>query len=69
MKPLFNAFALSPLEGAQTTLFCCLEPSIAGMSGAYFEKCAEKGAHKRALNVEDQDRLWELSEGFVGLKQ
>ena len=58
----------TPLNGAQTTLYCILEPSIENHSGRYYSDCEEIEPHRRALIESDQRKLWELSEKFVGLK-
>ena len=58
---------ITPLQGAQTTLYCCLDESIAEQSGRYYSGCKEKRASANARKVEDQKRLWELSENMVGL--
>ena len=60
---------ITPIQGAQTTIYCCLEPSLEEKSGAYFSDCKEKRAQRRALVERDQDKLWELSMEFVGLKK
>lgn len=31
-----NGRLMTPLEGARTTLYCCLEPSISSISGRYY---------------------------------
>ncbi len=33
---------VSLVKGAQTTLYCCLEPKIANDSGRYYSDCKEK---------------------------
>ncbi len=62
------AFLLTPREGAQTSLYCCLEESIANESGKYYSGCKEAQPSSKANIVEDQKRLWEVSERLVGLK-
>lgn len=64
-KPWF----ISPVQGAQTTIYCCVEDSIADESGEYYSDCKKSKANKRARNREDQKRLWEVSEEMVGLKK
>ena len=68
MKP-FSIFYLTPLQGAQTSLYAALEPSIQEKSGAYFSDCKETNASRRALVEKDQDRLWEISEKLVGISE
>ncbi len=57
-----------PSQGAQTTLYCCLEDKISGDSGRYYSDCREKRPSARARSEADQARLWEVSERMVGLK-
>ena len=69
---LMKAFAplmKTPVAGAQTSLYCCLEESIAEHSGRYYSDCREKRPSARALNVEDAKRLWEISEKLTKLNQ
>ena len=66
--PVFKRLIKTPLMGAQTTLYCLMEPSIAQDSGKYYEDCRETRPHRRALDEESQKRLWELSEEMVGIK-
>ena len=64
----FDCGKFARLQGSQTTLYCCLEESIAGDSGRYYSDCQEKRPGAKALRQEDQTRLWEISERLVGLK-
>ena len=64
---LGRIFFKTPEQGCQTTLYCCLEPSIENDSGKYYDNCKEKQPNRKALVEEDQKRLWELSEMMVGL--
>ncbi len=66
--PAMRLFFLTPLQGAQTTLYCCLEESIVNDSGKYYAGCKEKRPQRRALIEADQKKLWEISEQAVGLK-
>ena len=61
-KPFF----LSPSQGAQTTIYAALDAAV--VSGAYYSDCKEKNASSHALNVDNQKKLWEISEKMVGLK-
>lgn len=63
LKPIMK----TPVEGAQTTIYCAIDESLANESGKYYSDCAEKMPSKEALNKEDAKRLWVLSEKMVGL--
>lgn len=58
-------FALSPEEGAATSVFLCADPSVAEQSGGYYEKSRRAKAAAAALRVEDQERLWSLTQDQV----
>ena len=59
---------LNPIEGAETTLYCCLNDDIENESGEYYDQCKKAKPSKQALSEVDQRRLWEVSEKLVGLK-
>ena len=58
----------TPFHGAQTTLYCALEPSLENESGNYYSDCKKKIPSRNARNEDDQKRLWDISEEVVGLK-
>lgn len=66
--PVMRVFIKTPLQGAQTQLYCCLEESIADHSGRYYSDCKEKQPSARARSEEDAKKLWEISEKLTGLK-
>jgi len=51
----------TPEQGARTTLYCCLEPSIAEHTGRYYEDCRETAAASHASNAETAEKLWKIS--------
>ena len=59
--------AKTPFYGAQTTIYCSLAEDLG--TGKYFDNCKEEKIHSAALSLPDQERLWDLSEKLVGLKQ
>ena len=69
MMRAFSPLLKTPVAGAQTSLYCCLEESIAEHSGRYYSDCREKTPSARARNVEDAKRLWEISEKLTKLNQ
>jgi NAD(P)-dependent dehydrogenase (short-subunit alcohol dehydrogenase family) len=70
-NPVFRFFeqliAVSPEEGAQTSLYLAASPEVAGVTGQYFEKKQAKPLSPEAQDQALQDRLWAASEGLVGL--
>ncbi len=67
LSGLVRPFLKSPKEGAQTTLYCCLDEKIAEHSGRYYSDCKEKQASRNARDDEAAKKLWEVSLKMVGL--
>jgi NAD(P)-dependent dehydrogenase (short-subunit alcohol dehydrogenase family) len=55
-------------QGCATTLVAALDPSIDSMNGAYLVNgdVAEHALDEGSVTINDQDRLWTLSEQLVG---
>ena len=66
--PFIKLFSKSVKEGAQTTIFCAVEESIASESGKYYENCKEKRLKDIARDEETAEKLWLLSEKLVKLE-
>ena len=58
---------LSPAQGARGPLHLALTPGLPG--GRYFDQLDMRKPAPRALDRAAQDRLWDVSEQLVGLKQ
>ena len=54
-------------EGAQTTLYCCLEASIANQSGEYYQDCKKSSAKAHATDPAHAQRLWDISADICGV--
>ena len=67
LYPVFSRWALTPLQGAQTTLYCCLDDKIEKQSGHYYAKCKREDVKIKNVK-ESQKMLWEFSMKTVGLK-
>jgi len=65
IKPFTYYFWKSPLEGAQTSLYCALENHDKLIPGCYYADCKPGNVSPRALNEEDSRRLWEVSENLI----
>ena len=61
-----KAFMISVEEGAATTLHCATAPELEGVSGRYFEKCAEKQPNRAALDDALAAELWKRSLVITG---
>ena len=45
-------------QGAQTTIFCAVDESVASDSGKYYDNCKVKEPNKLALDTDLARRLW-----------
>ncbi len=60
-------FYLNKEQGAQTQIHCAESPDIDGVTGKYFVKKKTVKSSKSSYRVENQERLWNLSEELCGL--
>merc|ERR1719216_834111 len=58
----FAPFIKTPESGANTSIYCAVEESIADHNGRYYSDCREKRPKPQAENMEDAKKLWEMSE-------
>ncbi|CAB1448113.1 unnamed protein product [Pleuronectes platessa] len=65
-KPL-TMLLKTPWEGAQTTIHCAVDESLADVSGLYYSDCAPRTAAPQALDDATAKKLWDLSASMVGL--
>jgi NAD(P)-dependent dehydrogenase (short-subunit alcohol dehydrogenase family) len=63
---LVRPFARSPEKGAETAVYLCASPEVAGVSGEYFYDCRPHAPRPFALDDDDARRLWEVSERLTG---
>lgn len=66
-RTVIKPFLLTPKDGAATSLHVALSEEGARVSGAYFEKSAQRVASRAARDEDAQERLWTLSEKLLGL--
>ena len=66
---LGSLFMISSEKGAETTIYLAISPGVEGVNGAYFKNKKVKTPRKEALNMEDAEKLWEVSEEFCGLNK
>lgn len=60
--PFLWMFSKNPYHGAQTTLYCALDPSLEKVSGEYFADCKKTEAADQAKDDKMALWLWKLSE-------
>ena len=64
VRPLFTSWMISPAEGALTSVYCATSAEVAGISGGYYDKCAQK-APSRVATPELAAELWRRSEEWT----
>ncbi len=64
---VMNLFMISPEKGAQTTIYLATSPEVENVSGEYFAKSKSKKPAPQALRQDTADKLWEISEKYVGI--
>lgn len=57
----------TPVQGAQTTLYCALSSELEGVTGKYFSDCKEKDVAEQGKDEEAAKRLWAISENWTRL--
>lgn len=62
---LIKLFMISPEQGAATTLYCATDPSLAKVSGRYYNDCKEEAPAAPALDRALAAELWRRSEEWV----
>jgi len=67
LLPLIQLNALSPHEGARTSIYLASSPRIAGVSGEYFVDCQISEPDPAALDLQSAERLWQISAGMTAL--
>ncbi|XP_077292137.1 retinol dehydrogenase 14-like [Arctopsyche grandis] len=67
-KSIVQILGKSVEEGAQTSLYLCLSPDVANVTGKYFADCRMIEPSKVAQDMNMAKTLWELTEEAVKLK-
>jgi len=57
----------TPVQGAQTSIYAAISPSLQGKGGAYLQDCRIKKAAPQSTDPETAKKLWEISAKLVGL--
>ncbi len=58
-------FAVSPEEGARTSIYLASSPAVAGVTGGYFAKCRPAAVSKVGQDDIAARRLWDASQALV----
>ncbi len=65
--PLSSLWALSPEEGAETSVYLASSPEVEGVSGKYFYQKKVVPSSPSSLDKEKSRQLWEVSTEMTGL--
>jgi len=65
MALMQRLFAITPEEGAQTSIYLATAPEVAAISGRYFVKSRETSPAPQAQDMAAAARLWEISERML----
>ncbi|KAM9774670.1 retinol dehydrogenase 12 [Syngnathus typhle] len=64
---IFSVFTKTTVEGAQTTIYCAVQPGLESQSGAYFSDCAPARCSRNGSNDDLAQKLWESSCNMLGI--
>lgn len=64
LLPIVFFFGKTPVQGAQTTLYCALEDQEKLEGGKYYSDCKVK-KETELVSEENAQRMWELSEALI----
>jgi retinol dehydrogenase-12/retinol dehydrogenase-13 len=67
VAPLLLLLQKTPHEGAYCSIHVATAPELEGVGGKYFFHCVPVDPAPCAVNPEDAERLWRLSEKLTGL--
>jgi NAD(P)-dependent dehydrogenase (short-subunit alcohol dehydrogenase family) len=65
--PILKPFALSPKQGAQTSIYLASAPEVEGITGGYWVKSAPASPSAAAQDDGAARKLWEVSEQLVAV--
>ena len=65
VKALSRVFMISTFKGAATSIYLALSPEVENKTGKYWSYEMQQTPNKIALDVNEQDKLWEFSEKLV----
>jgi NAD(P)-dependent dehydrogenase (short-subunit alcohol dehydrogenase family) len=66
-RRLAGVLALSPEQGARTSIYLATAPEVEGVSGRYFVKEKEAASSRASHDEAAARRLWQVSEELTGL--
>jgi len=57
----------TPLEGAQTTIYCCVAPSTELVAGAYYVDCRVQALQPWLRDPRKETKLFHVSDKLLGI--
>jgi NAD(P)-dependent dehydrogenase (short-subunit alcohol dehydrogenase family) len=57
----------SPEEGAQSSCYLSASPEVSQISGRYFSNCSQIKPNDAAIDIQAQERLWDISAEITGV--
>ncbi|XP_038553984.1 retinol dehydrogenase 12-like [Micropterus salmoides] len=61
LMKIASPFTKNSVQGAQTTIYCAVEPSLEKESGGYYSDCAPANCSAAGKDDDVAQKLWELS--------
>ena len=56
----------TPEMGAQTLIYCAVDPGVGEETGLYYAECRVKNPSPLALSQTQAEKLWDVSKNIVG---
>jgi NAD(P)-dependent dehydrogenase (short-subunit alcohol dehydrogenase family) len=66
---IFDRFALTPMQGADTIIYLASSPEVEGITGKYWTNRKVIASSTQSYDEETQKRLWVMSAQMVGLPE
>jgi NAD(P)-dependent dehydrogenase (short-subunit alcohol dehydrogenase family) len=60
-------FTISPEAGAQTPIYLAASPEVSQITGRYFSECKPRQPNDSAIDIQAQEKLWEISAQITGV--
>ena len=67
MMLISKPFSISPAEGAETVVYLAASPEVEGVTGKYFVQRRQRSSSKASYDLQDAEKLWNLSSLMTGL--
>ncbi|XP_076152005.1 retinol dehydrogenase 12 [Alosa pseudoharengus] len=67
MWKIVRPFTKTVVQGAQTSIYCAVEPELDAESGGYYSNCSPASCSRAARDDVMAEKLWELSCQMLGI--